>query len=295
MLKKLSQYTIALVGLTVLFSSCKKDYPSIQSVDSEKIQAYIAKNNLTVLEDPDKTGYFYQILTPGTGELYQNADSVLYNGIVKSLENGTTYLTTSTNGNLGTFVGYTNSLNGASIPAIRKVITQLRRGGTARILLPSYLAFGKNGVSNIPSNENIDLYINTYPEKTQWQLDDRLITQFIAKNSLTMQKDPSRVYYAVSTPGTGTDAITESSTITAKYTGRYLDGTVFDSSTDGTYVSLLGSLIPGWVKTIPGRITSGGKIRLIIPSDLAYGGNTSTGIVGNACLDFDIEITAVTN
>jgi FKBP-type peptidyl-prolyl cis-trans isomerase FkpA len=295
MLKKLSPYTVALVGLTILFSSCKKDYESIQSVDSKKIQDYIAKNNLTVIEDPDKTGYYYQILTPGTGELYQNGDSVLYNGIVKSLENGTTYLTTSTNGNLGTFVGYTNSLNGASIPAIRKVITQLRRGGTARIFLPSYLAFGKNGVTGIPSNENIDLYINTYPEKTQWQLDDRLITQFITKNSLTMLKDPSRTYYAVSTPGTGTDAITESSTITVNYTGRYLDGTVFDSSTDGTFSSVLSGLVQGWVKTIPGKITSGGKIRLIIPSDLAYGPNPTNGITANACLDFDIEITAVTN
>jgi len=264
-------------------------------VDFKKIQDYITRNNLTVIEDSDKTGFYYQILTPGTGELYQNTDSVLYNGIVKSLENGTTYLTTSTNGNLGTYVGYTNSLNGASIPAIRKVINQLRPGGTARIFLPSYLAFGKNGISNIPSNENIDLYINTYPEKVQWQLDDRLIKEFIAKNSLTMEKDPSRVYYAVSTPGTGADAITESSSITVNYTGRYLDGTVFDSSTDGTYVSVLAGLIPGWIKAIPGRVTKGGKIRLLIPSDLAYGPNPTNGITANACLDFDIEIVDVTN
>jgi FKBP-type peptidyl-prolyl cis-trans isomerase FkpA len=300
MLKKLSGYTLALIGLNILFSSCQKDYESIQSVDAKKITDYISKNNLSGLmkEDSLKSGYYYQILTPGTGTNFKNTDSVLYNGVVQSLENGTVYLTTNTNGNLGTYVGYTNTLNGASIPAIRDVLAKLKPGGRARIILPSYLAFGKNGLdaSNIPSNENIDLYINTYPEKVQWQLDDRLLQAFIATKGLSMIKDQSRVYYSISTPGSGTDIIYPTSTITAKYTVRYLDGTVLDSSTDGTFSSVLSSLaVKGWEKILPGRITAGGKVRILIPSDLAYGTAGSTTITANACLDFDIEITAVTN
>jgi FKBP-type peptidyl-prolyl cis-trans isomerase FkpA len=300
MLKKLSGYTLALIGLTILFSSCKKDYESIQSVDAKKISDYISKNNLTGLmkEDSLKTGYYYQILSPGTGTIYKNTDSVLYNGVVQSLESGTVYLSTNTNGNLGTYVGYTNTLNGAAIPAIRDVLAKLKPGGKARIILPSHLAFGKNGLdaSNIPSNENIDLYITTYPEKVQWQLDERRLQEFVTAKGLTMIKDPSRVLYSISAVGTGTDVISTTSTLVVKYTERYLDGTVFDSSTDGTFTpTVLSSLIKGWNLILPGRLLAGGKVRLLIPSDLCYGPNPTNGIAANSCLDFDIEIVSVTN
>lgn len=300
MLKKLSGYTLALIGLTVLFSSCKKDYESIQSVDGKKITDYIAKNNLTSLmkEDSLKTGYYYQILTPGTGANFKNSDSVLYNGVVQSLENKTVYLTTSTLGNLGTYVGYTNTLNGASIPAIRDVIGRLKPGGTARIILPSYLAFGKNGVGDIPSNENIDLYITTYPEQVQAVRDENLIKAYIAKNGLTtMTRDAATgIYYAVAEVGTGADLISTSSTVTANYTLKGVDGVVIQTISDGSFSAVLSSLgVTGWAKIIPGRVLSGGKIRLIIPSVYAYGAGGSGSIPSNAILDFDIAITAVTN
>jgi len=301
MLKKLSGYTLALIGLTILFSSCKKDYESIQSVDAKKITDYIAKNNLTNLmkEDSLKTGYYYQILTPGTGKQFTNVDSVLYNGVVQSLENSTVYLSTSTNGNLGTYVGYTNTLNGASIPAIRDVINRLKPGGTARIILPSYLAFGKNGLdaSNIPSNENIDLYITTYPETVQGVRDDNLIKAYIAKNGLTtMIKDPSGVYYAITTVGTGTEVIAPASTITANFTLKSIDGAVIQTISDGSFSSVLSSLaVKGWEKILPGKVIAGGKIRLLIPSALGYAQTGSGAIPGNAVLDFDIDVINVTN
>ena len=68
------------------------------------------------------------------------------------------------------------------------------------------------------------------------------------------------------------------------YTGRYLDGTVFDAGTGVTF--RLDQLIKGWQLILPGKITAGGKIRIIVPSHLAYGARP---------LDFDIEITTVTN
>ena len=305
MLKKLSQFTLALIGLTVLFSSCKKTYDSIQVVDGKKIEDYIKANNLTVTPDSLKTGYYYQILNPGTGTaLYSTSDSVLYNVSVKGLENGTVYWASSLNGNLGTLGGYTNVLapvdntvfSTIGVTALRDVILRLKPGGSARILLPSYLAYGKNGVGTIPSNENIDLTVTTAPEKSQVALDDRIINDIIKKNSLTMIKDPSRVYYSISTPGTGTDKISLNSTLIVNYTLRFADGSVFASSLDGTYSTTLATLIKGWSDIIPGKLTKGGKIRLLIPSDRGYGplGNAPT-LPRNAVLDYDIEIVSVTN
>lgn len=299
--KKLSGYILALVGLTLLFTSCKKDYESIQSIDSKSISDYIAKNNLTssMIADPGNSGYYYQILTPGTGDLLKNTDSVLYNGEMRSLANGTVYSNSSNNGNgnLSTFVGYTNQLQGLTVNAIRDVMLKMSRGGTARILLPSYLAYGKNGSGNIPSNENIDLYITTYPEALQADRDDALIKKYIAAKGLTMTKDPSGVYYAVSAVGKGTYDITSTSTVNSSYTGKLLDGTTFDANTN--FSNALNLSIKGW-SVIAGKVQRDGKITIIIPSGLAYGTASQAGsatypngIPSNAILIFDIQILSV--
>lgn len=299
MLKKLSAYTLALLGLTFIFSSCKKDYESIQSIDTQKISDYISANSLAgMVADSAKTGYYYQIVTQGTtGNFLKNTDSILYDGVVKGMENQTTYFSTTATANLGTYVGYTNYLGynsvSYSIPAIREVMHKLKRGGTARILLPSYLAFGKNGAGSIPSNENIDLTITTYPDTTQAQLDDRLIQKFISSKGLSMVKDPSGVYYSISAAGSGTYPITSTATVEVSYTARLTDNTVVDSNTDLTIA--INSAIKGWQTVIPGKLERGGKMRMLIPSALAYGTSGSgTAIPANAILDFDVEILSVT-
>lgn len=303
MLKKLSGFALALFGLTILLGSCKKDYESIQSVDAKKIQDYIAKNNLTgMVEDPLKTGYYYQIVNEGTGSYFTSTDTVMYDGVLKGMENGTAYFTTSVNGNLKTFVGYTNSFfalispattgYNLDIPAIRDVMYKLKPGGSARLLLPSNLVFGKNGSGDIPSNENIDLTITTYNE-TQDARDDRLIEEFIATKGLNMTKDPlSGVWFSVTKKGDGLIPIDRYSTLEVAYTGRLRDGTIFDSST--SYTLALSSFIQGWVRTLPGNVVDGGQIRMIIPSRLAYGGSSSGLVPTNAILDFDVEILSVT-
>lgn len=302
---KLSLFTFLLA--TILLTSCKKEYDSVQTVDDAAISAYIQKNNLTALmiQDPDKTGFYYQVLTAGTGELFKNSDSVLYNVTIKSLSSGTAYLTTSVNGNWGNRVGYTNVLPVTSqttaipqIPAIRTAINALKPGGSARIILPSYLAFGKNGFTDvgIPSNDILDINITTKTFKSQYDLDDNRITTFLASKGLTASavKDPSRIYYIINTLGAGGAIDGKESTIVAKYTLRLLDGTVADSSTDGTFTYQLSQLIKGWYTIIP-KFPVGTKMRIFVPSDLGYLSSGSGGVPGNAVLDFDIEVTSVTN
>lgn len=295
MIKKLSTYTLSLLGMILMFSACKKEYESIQNIDDAKLKQYISSNQLQVTKD--STGFYYAVVKPGTGNNFLDKDSVLYNVVVKSISNGTEYYNTATySANFGTLVGYTGTFVTQKIPAIRTAILALRPGGTAKVLLPSYLAFGKNGLSNInvPSNEPVELTITTYPERSQAALDNRLIQEFIARNSLTATKDSSGVYYNIATVGTGTEIINKSSTIKAKYTGRLLNGTVFDSSTDGTFTSSLGSLIQGWQKIVP-KLKNGGKVRMLVPSGLGYGTTASGTIPANSVLDFDLEVDSVGN
>ena len=103
--------------------------------------------------------------------------------------------------------------------------------------------------------------------------------------------------------GTGTEAL-NGRRITVNYTGWLYSataadnkGTQFDS---GTYpppgqACILGGcgVIQGWERGIPG-MRVGGRRRLIIPPDLAYGaqGRPPT-IPGNATLVFDVELLSV--
>nr|WP_199158170.1 FKBP-type peptidyl-prolyl cis-trans isomerase [Pedobacter sp. ASV2] len=303
----MKKYTIALFSLltaAVLFTACKKDYESIESVDEAAIQAYIKKNNLNMTKDPAGTGVYYQVVTPGTGDVFANQDSVLFTYQEKSITDGTTYYATGANTNSGTYYGYmSNTFNGAW----GKALKGQQYGAKVRLLIPSHLAYGKNGNTsmNVPSNAVLDTYVNTFIYKKQWQLDDFRIQTYLTSKNLTATKDATRIYYIVNTPGTGASFDPESTTsVTIKYTGRFLDGTVFDSSTDGTFSTSLSSsasIIKAWKLLIP-KFPIGTKFRMFIPSDIAYGTqgsvNSSTGVTvipPNAVLDFDIEIVSVTN
>ncbi len=80
------------------------------------------------------------------------------------------------------------------------------------------------------------------------------------------------------------------------YTGKLLDGTVFDSSVDRGMPATFGvnQVIPGWVEALQ-MMKAGSKWRLFIPSNLAYGpSGTPGGPIGPNCtLLFDVELLKV--
>ena len=92
------------------------------------------------------------------------------------------------------------------------------------------------------------------------------------------------------------DAAQAEDTVSVHYTGYLEDGTVFDSSVErGQPIEFpLTGVIQGWQEGIPG-MQVGGKRRLIIPPELAYGANPpgGSGIPSNATLIFDVELLAL--
>ena len=96
--------------------------------------------------------------------------------------------------------------------------------------------------------------------------------------------------------GTGAEA-KAGDTVTAHYTGAVAaTGIIFQSSLDsGQPIPFsLNQVIKGWTDGVPG-MKVGGKRRLIIPADQAYGPNPPQGsnIPANAPLVFDIELVKI--
>ncbi len=95
------------------------------------------------------------------------------------------------------------------------------------------------------------------------------------------------------TEGTG-DKPSVTDVVVVHYEGRLLDGTVFDSSIarDEPAEFALNQVIPGWTEGLQ-LIRAGGKARLTIPSDLAYGPGGVRSIPPNSVLVFEVELIEV--
>ncbi|MCH7998263.1 MAG: FKBP-type peptidyl-prolyl cis-trans isomerase [Chloroflexi bacterium] len=96
---------------------------------------------------------------------------------------------------------------------------------------------------------------------------------------------------------TGTGETPEAGqTLAVHYTGWLSDGTKFDSSLDrGTPFELAlgeGQVIAGWDEGLA-TMKVGGKRRLVIPPELAYGEAGSPSIPPNSELTFDIELLEI--
>jgi len=128
----------------------------------------------------------------------------------------------------------------------------------------------------------------------QAQIDDDKIKAYIAANHIDVTKDPSGIYYKIVTPDTGAHP-TLADTVQVTYTGKLLNGTVFD--TENAFILPLSGVVKGWQLAIP-LMGSDGKapycrIRLIIPSALGYGAVAQGGnvpIPANSVLDFTIDL-----
>jgi len=124
----------------------------------------------------------------------------------------------------------------------------------------------------------------------QLQIDKNLITQAIAENKTDAKQDHDGVYYTIIKEGTGKQ-VSVNDTVVAYYKGYLLkDGSVFDQTKDKPATFPLNRLIKGWQIGVP-LCKVGGKIRLIIPSNLAYSIRTRAAkIPPNSVLIFEIEV-----
>ena len=132
-----------------------------------------------------------------------------------------------------------------------------------------------------------------------------LIAAYVQEHGIKAQPNAKGLYVIVNKKGNG-PTVAVGREVTLSYTGRLLDGTIFDSSNEAdcqqagrpcheplTYVVGQMSLIPGWEEGVMGQ-PAGSKLQLIIPSAMGYGSQgAGRDIPPYSPLVFDIDILSV--
>lgn len=131
------------------------------------------------------------------------------------------------------------------------------------------------------------------------------ISKYIADNKLDVTKTDSGLYYQITTPGTG-PVPAKGDTVVVNYTGKFLNGKVFDTSFKEVaqqakifnpmqpYKPIhipvgVGGVIPGWDQGLR-LLNKGSKATFVVPSSLAYGERGMQAIGPYTPLAFTVEI-----
>lgn len=125
------------------------------------------------------------------------------------------------------------------------------------------------------------------PEK-----EDQALQKYFKKKGISPKKQKSGLYYLITKATDGEKPISGRS-VKVNYTGKLMDGTVFDSNTGKDpykFVLGRGQVILGWDEGIA-LLKKGEKATLFIPSHLAYGDQSPTAkIPPGSTLVFDVEL-----
>ena len=147
--------------------------------------------------------------------------------------------------------------------------------------------------------DNAQIFLQTYVEETSMREAETTRAEgeaFLASNKtkegvITTQ---SGLQYKVLTEGSGRKPTTEDRVI-VHYTGKILDGSVFDSTMERgePVIFPVTGVIPGWIEGLQ-IMPVGSKYMFWIPSDLAYGPQQVSELIkANSMLEFEVELLGI--
>ncbi len=275
-------------------------------------------------------GLEYKIISDGKGATIKNGNFMqMHIAQIIQLKNGKDSVLSDTRTGLGPAFDLFDSSNVP--PEYYKIVKKLRKGDslTIRILndtlmnrnkgnMPAFFTKGKYFFTTV---KLLDIYKNeadANAARTEemskirkkdsiesiaiMAKDDKTLQQYFKKNNIKVQKAPKGTYVEILQRGDGAPVDT-SVVAVVNYTGKTMDGKVFDSNTDPTFEhnepfqvnmtndSYLGAqVIKGWTDGML-LMNKGAKAKFYIPSPLAYGKNgAGEKIKPNSILIFDIEV-----
>jgi FKBP-type peptidyl-prolyl cis-trans isomerase len=293
---------------------------TFKAAEPGKIQAYLAKNQVSVA--PTASGIFIITKNAGDGRNIQKDDFVKINLTVLSVDDKKIFSTLDKNKPITFECGKPFDTKGFD-----EAILTMKKGSKATVLVPSAMGFGERGKKDMNGADIITPFspvvyeIEVLDVKTKAENDKAvkeeaatakkaadvamanepaLIQQYVKDNKIAAKPNASGLYYIEKVKGKGAKA-TAGKKVKVHYTGKMLNGKVFDSSltrkpvTPYEFTLGNGEVIPGWDEGIA-MMNSGGKATLIIPSKLAYGEHgQGNDIPPFSPLVFDVELISVSD
>lgn len=106
-------------------------------------------------------------------------------------------------------------------------------------------------------------------------------------------KTESGLVYKINEQGTG-EKVKATDSVKIKYVGKHINGETFDESGKTPRTMRVSQVVPGFAEGLQ-LLSKGGSATLVIPGDLAYGLNGSSGVIGpNETLIFEVTVEDIT-
>ena len=143
-------------------------------------------------------------------------------------------------------------------------------------------------------------------EEDCWESEQRVFEQYLREQNITTEPTSSGLYYIPIEEGVGFEPL-YTELVEFEYTGELLNGTIFGTTYDsvgaeagfdntdlvyGPVRLVVGTSIPGLAEGFQ-LMKAGGKAKLIMPSDLAYGRNSIGTVPTCASLVFTIDLIRI--
>lgn len=279
-------------------------------IDQKLLEDYFAKNGIKSMKTA--SGLHYVISKAGTGPMIKAGQTLSVNYTGKLLNGNVFDSNTDTAFKhpepFSVVIGKGNVIKGWD-----EGLQLTNKGAKMTLFIPSTLAYGSQDRSpQIPANsilifdvEVLDVQ-DAAPEPVmvdpaeQAKIDDKLMQEYFAKNNIKATKTASGLYYTISQKGLGPLA-KAGKKVTMNYTGKTLDGQLFDSNVDPKFNHVspfsftlgAGQVIKGWDEGVQ-LLQIGSKGSFYIPSGMAYGAQSPTpAIKPNSVLIFDVEVVGI--
>ena len=166
------------------------------------------------------------------------------------------------------------------------------------------MASGKNNWTQAQMSPILRRFQSEFEKREQKKREDMLASvdknkeegeKFLKENGQKkeIKTTKSGLQYQVLQKGNG-NRPTVNNTVKVHYTGKLLNGKVFDSSVErGEPMEFpIGAVIPGWTEGLQ-LMDEGSKYILYIPSNLAYGDNPVGDIPPGSTLIFEVELIQI--
>lgn len=282
-----------------------------EGLEPQELAEYLETNNITV--SPTESGIYIIEHEKGSGPVVNEGDRIKAHFNISTVTGSQLYSSYETGEPMDIEIGRRFDNEG-----VTEALATMRKGTKATVIVPSELAFGREGrgdmvppyTTMVYEIEVVDRTTKEEFEKQQQQQEREMkqreeqsragekgnIEKYMQENNLEGAPTATGLYYIEQVKGDGPKP-EAGQKVKVHYTGTLLDGSKFDSSVDRgepfEFQLGMGQVIKGWDEGIA-MMNVGSKGLLIVPFDLAYGSrDMGARIPAYSTLVFEVELLGV--